>query len=120
MGAPRIASTTPPTECPAWAKLAAHAEAAREASIAQLFAEDPRRAERFVARAPGLTLDFSRQRIGALGLRLLEQLAAERDFDAWRRALFAGAPVNLKTCSPAPLALLLSVLRPLSSTKTEA
>ena len=94
MGAPRIASTTPPTECPAWAKLAAHAEAAREARIAQLFAEDPRRAERFVARAPGLALDYSRQRIGALGMRLLEQLAAERDFDAWRRALFAGAPVN--------------------------
>jgi glucose-6-phosphate isomerase len=88
------ASTTPPTECPAWAKLAAHAEAAREARIAQFFGEDPRRAELFAARAPGLALDYSRQRIGALGLRLLEQLAAERDFEGWRRALFAGAPVN--------------------------
>jgi glucose-6-phosphate isomerase len=91
---PRLASTTPPTECAAWAKLAAHAEAARATRIAQLFAEDPRRAQLFVARAPGLTLDYSRQRIGALALRLLEQLAAERDFGAWREALFAGAPVN--------------------------
>jgi glucose-6-phosphate isomerase len=93
-GAARIASTTPPTECPAWAKLAAHAEAARAARIAQLFAEDPRRAEQFAARAPGLALGYSRQRIGALGLRLLEQLAAERDFEGWRRALFSGAAVN--------------------------
>lgn len=93
--AARIASTTPPTECPAWAKLAAHAEAARDTRIAQLFAEDPHRAELFVARAPGLALDYSRQRIGALGLRLLEQLAAERDLAGWRAALFAGAAVNV-------------------------
>ena len=45
--AARIAGTTPPTACPAWAKLAAHAESARETRIAQLFAEDPRRAELF-------------------------------------------------------------------------
>ena len=84
----------PPSECPAWAKLAAHAEGWREARLAELFAADPRRSAQFVARAPGLELDYSRQRIGALGLRLLEQLAAERGFADWRRALFAGEPVN--------------------------
>ena len=87
-------SGVPPTECPAWDKLAAHAEGWREARLAQLFAGDPRRDAQFVARAPGLELDYSRQRIGALGLRLLEQLAAERGFAHWRRALFAGEPVN--------------------------
>jgi glucose-6-phosphate isomerase len=101
-----VAGTLSPAECPAWARLAAHAEGAREARIAQLFAEDPRRAELFVARAPGLALDYSRQRIGALALRLLEQLAAERDFDAWRRALFAGAPVNSTEARPARHAAL--------------
>ena len=93
-GVPGIASSTPPTECAAWDKLAAHAEAAREERLARLFADDPRRAAQFVARAPGLALDYSRQRIGALGLRLLEQLAVERGLAEWRRALFAGAPVN--------------------------
>jgi glucose-6-phosphate isomerase len=93
-GGPGIASGTPPDECAAWAKLAAHAEAARDETIAQLFADDPRRGAQFVARAPGLALDYSRQRIGALGLRLLEQLAAERGFDEWRRALFAGERIN--------------------------
>ena len=93
-GVPGSAANLPPHECAAWAKLAAHAEASREESIAQLFADDPRRGARFVARAPGLTLDYSRQRIGALGLRLLEQLAAERGFADWRRALYAGEPIN--------------------------
>jgi len=93
-GVPANAANTPPHECAAWAKLAAHADASREESIAQLFADDPRRGAQFVARAPGLALDYSRQRIGALGLRLLEQLAAERGFAEWRRALFAGERIN--------------------------
>jgi len=41
-----------------------------------------------------MTLDYSRQRIDAEGLRLLAQLAAERGFDAWRAALFAGEKIN--------------------------
>lgn len=87
-------NTTPPTECPAWAKLAAHAEAWRDARLAELFAGDARRGAQFAARAPGLELDYSRQKIGALGLRLLEQLAAERGFADWRRALYCGADIN--------------------------
>jgi glucose-6-phosphate isomerase len=47
-----------------------------------------------VAEAPGLRLDYSRQRLGALTLKLLEQLAAERGFDQWRTALFAGEKIN--------------------------
>jgi hypothetical protein len=40
------------------------------------------------AEAPGVQLDYSRQLAGALTLRLLAQLAAERGFDEWRAALF--------------------------------
>jgi len=94
-------STVAPTECPTWAKLAAHAEGWRDARLAELFAGDPRRDVQFVARAPGLQLDYSRQRIGALGLRLLERLAAERGFADWRRALYAGEAVNSTESRPA-------------------
>jgi glucose-6-phosphate isomerase len=86
--------TVSPADCPAWAKLAAHAEAWRDTRMAELFAGDARRGAQFAARAPGLELDYARQRIGALGLRLLEQLALERGFEGWRRALFAGEAVN--------------------------
>jgi len=88
-------NTTPPTDCPAWAKLAAHAEGWTDARLAELFAADPQRAERFGARAPGLLLDYSRQRVGALTLRLLTQLLEERGFPAWRTAMYAGEPINV-------------------------
>ena len=86
--------THPPTECPAWAKLAAHAEGWRDTHLAELFRHDAGRGARCGAQAPALQLDYSRQRLGALTLRLLAQLAAERGLQAWRGALFDGAPIN--------------------------
>ena len=87
-------NTSPPTGCPAWTKLAAHAQGRARTRLAELFADDPGRAGQFAAQAPGLLLDYSRQRVDALTARLLAQLAAERGFEDWRRALFAGEPVN--------------------------
>jgi glucose-6-phosphate isomerase len=87
-------NTTPPTACPAWRKLEAHAETWRAARLADLFASDSARPRTMVAEAPGLRLDYSRQRLGALTLRLLAQLAAERGFDQWRSALFSGQAIN--------------------------
>ena len=87
-------NTTPPTACPAWKKLEAHAATWRTARLADLTAGDPARARQMIAEAPGLRLDYSRQLAGALTLRLLAQLAAERGFDEWRAALFAGEKIN--------------------------
>jgi len=87
-------NTTPPTACRAWRNLEAHAESWRGASIAELLDSDPGRMLRFVAEAPGLRLDYSRQRLGGLTLKMLEQLAAERGFEEWRRGLFTGARLN--------------------------
>ena len=87
-------NTTAPTDCPAWRKLETHAESWRTACLAELLAGDPARMQRMVATAPGLRLDYSRQRVGALTLKLLAQLAAERGFDEWRAALFAGREIN--------------------------
>jgi glucose-6-phosphate isomerase len=86
--------TTAPTACPAWKKLEAHAETWRDASLAELREGDPARSQRQIAEGPGMRLDYSRQRIGGLTLRLLAQLAAERGFDEWRAALFAGEKIN--------------------------
>ncbi len=87
-------NTTSPIDCPAWKKLEAHADTWRAARLAELVASDPARNLRMVAEAPGVRLDYSRQRIGALALHLLMQLAVERGFDAWRAALFAGEKIN--------------------------
>ena len=88
-------NTTPPTDCAAWPRLSAHADSWRAARLDELFAHDPARGMNFRAEAPGLALDYSRQRAGGLTLKLLAQLATERGFEAWREALFAGAHVNL-------------------------
>jgi len=38
--------------------------------------------------------DFSRQRVDAMTLRLLANLAGERGFPEWREALLSGKPIN--------------------------
>ena len=87
-------NTTSPIDCAAWKKLEAHADTWRASRLGELLAGDPARARQMVAKAPGVQLDYSRQRAGALTLRLLAQLAAERGFDEWRAALFAGEKLN--------------------------
>jgi glucose-6-phosphate isomerase len=90
--------TVSPTQCPSWAKLAQHAESWRGVHLRELFAaqtgDKHARERQFVAEAPGVRYDYSRQRLGAMTLRLLAHLAAERGFVDWREALLAGAEVN--------------------------
>jgi glucose-6-phosphate isomerase len=87
-------NTASPLQCPAWAKLAQHAESWRGVHVGELFAADSARGRVFVAEAPGVRYDYSRQRLGAITLRLLTHLAAERGFAEWREALFAGSEIN--------------------------
>ena len=87
-------NTRSPTECPSWAKLAQHAESWRSVHLRELFAADATRERLFAAEAPGVRYDYSRQRLGAITLRLLTHLAAERGFSEWRVALLSGSTVN--------------------------
>ena len=87
-------NTTSPADCPAWKKLEAHADTWRKAQLAELLVGDAGRVRQLIAEAPGVQLDYSRQRVGALTLRLLTQLALERGFDEWRAALFSGKKIN--------------------------
>ena len=87
-------NTTAPTQCKAWAQLATHAESWKGVHLRELFANDVARSVQFAAEAPGVRLDFSRQRAGAMTLRLLSHLAAERGLPEWREALLSGKKVN--------------------------
>jgi glucose-6-phosphate isomerase len=88
-------NTTPPPECKAWLDLAHHAESWRNVHLRELFAHDAARAAQLAVEAPGgVRYDFSRQRLGAVTLRLLSSLAAQRGFAEWRDALLSGKPVN--------------------------
>ena len=87
-------NTRSPAECPVWAKLVQHAESWRSVQLRELFAADAARARQLVAEAPGVRYDYSRQRLGAMTLRLLAHLAAERGFSEWREALLSGSEIN--------------------------
>jgi glucose-6-phosphate isomerase len=87
-------NTTAPTQCKAWAQLSTHAESWRGVHLRELFANDVARSVQFAAEAPGVRLDYSRQRAGAMTLRLLSHLAAERGLPEWRDALLSGRKIN--------------------------
>jgi glucose-6-phosphate isomerase len=87
-------NTQSPAETKAWADLAHHAETWRGAHLRDLFAQDAARGAQLHAEGAGLRLDFSRQRAGAVTVRLLARLAEERGLAAWRSALFSGEPIN--------------------------
>jgi glucose-6-phosphate isomerase len=80
---------------PAWQALAAHYRQIRERHLRTLFAEDPRRGERFTAEAVGLYLDYSKQRITDETLGLLLQLAEESGLRERIEAMFRGEKINV-------------------------
>jgi glucose-6-phosphate isomerase len=94
-------NTTPPTGCKAWQDLAQHAESWRSVHLRNLFAQDIARGAQLAAEGPGVRYDYSRQRMGAVTLRLLVRLAAERGLVEWREALLTGKPINNTENRPA-------------------
>jgi pimeloyl-ACP methyl ester carboxylesterase len=63
--------------------------------LRQLFAADPKRAERMTVQAAGLFLDYSKNRITDETLRLLLQLAAESGLRERIDAMFRGDRINV-------------------------
>jgi glucose-6-phosphate isomerase len=80
---------------PAWKGLEQHhAEIARR-HLRDLFAEDPKRAERYAVDGAGLHLDYSKNRITDQTLRLLLQLADESGLRQHIDAMFRGERINV-------------------------
>jgi glucose-6-phosphate isomerase len=89
------------TTCHEWQVLAQQREILDSTPIAQLFADDPGRAQRYFIRGAGLALDFSKNRITDDTLAALTALARSRGLEARRQALFNGEKVNLTEDRPA-------------------
>ena len=83
------------TAAPAWKELAAHYRKIRRLPLRKLFAEDPGRGERLTAEAPGVFLDYSKNRVTDATLSLLLRLAAESGLRARIEAMFAGEKINV-------------------------
>ena len=82
------------TLSPAWTALAAHRKKIAAASLTELFAADPSRAERFSIEAGELMLDYSKHRVDAETMRLLVALAVQERLPRWIARMFGGDPIN--------------------------
>jgi glucose-6-phosphate isomerase len=88
--------TIPPLrERPAFDALAKHHSELVGRHLRELFDEDPARGERLCAEAAGLYLDYSKNRITDVTLRLLLQLAEQSGLEQHRDAMFAGERINV-------------------------
>ena len=88
-------STTPLTQRHEWQALLKHYETIRGASLRQLFADDPKRSERFTLEEVGLYLDYSKNRITEETLRLLLDLAVSANLRDRIDAMFRGEKINI-------------------------
>src|ERR1700727_2386840 len=89
------ASVKPLTEPKAWQDLARHYEQVRGLRLKQLFADDPKRGERFTLQAAGIFLHYSKNRITDETLKLLLQLAEEAGLRERIDAMFRGDKINI-------------------------
>ncbi|MFC5146567.1 glucose-6-phosphate isomerase [Streptomyces aureoversilis] len=79
---------------PEWNALAKHRDELGEVHLRQLFADDPRRAEKYALTVGDLHLDYSKHLVTDETLRLLRELAAAADVAGLRDAMFRGEKIN--------------------------
>jgi glucose-6-phosphate isomerase len=90
-----MTNSIPLNERPAWKALQAHYQQIQGTHLKQLFADDPKRGERFTVEAGGIFLDYSKNRITDETLKLLIQLAEESGLRARIDAMFRGEKINI-------------------------
>jgi glucose-6-phosphate isomerase len=79
---------------PAWTKLERHFQTMKGVQLKQLFADDPKRGEKFALEALGIYFDYAKNRITDETLHLLLQLAAEGGLRERIDAMFRGDVIN--------------------------
>ena len=85
----------------AWRALAEHHGRVAGLHLRELFAADPDRGERMTAEAAGLYLDWSKNRVTAETLELLDRLAEEAALADRIEAMFEGQRINVTEDRPA-------------------
>lgn len=82
-------------QLPEWRALEQHFAAVRDVQLRDLFQSDPQRGQTFATEACGIYLDYSKNRITAETLTLLEQLATACDLRGRIDAMFRGDRINV-------------------------
>ena len=85
----------PLTKRKAWSALRAHHKTVQSVRLRKLFADNPRRAEKFSLDALGIYFDYSKNRITDKTVTLLLQLARESGLRERIDAMFRGDKINI-------------------------
>ncbi|MFD2515457.1 glucose-6-phosphate isomerase [Pontibacter locisalis] len=83
-----------PTHTEAWKKLQAHFEQVKPKHLREMFAEDPKRFEKFTYKVEDTLYDLSKNRITTETIKLLTQLAEEMELPAAIESMFRGEKIN--------------------------
>ncbi len=90
-----VINVKPLTSLKAWKDLKAHAREVSKLHLRTLFADDPKRGEKFTAEAVGLFLDYSKNRVTEETLKILLALAEESKLRERTDAMFSGQKINI-------------------------
>lgn len=82
------------TQRPQYMALQAHHTTMYDKHMRDLFADDPKRFDKFHLKLNGLLLDYSKHRITNDTMKLLVGLAKASDVEGWRKKMFAGEVIN--------------------------
>ena len=85
----------PLTKRKAWSALRAHHKTVQSVHLRKLFADNPKRAEKFSLEALGIYFDYSKNRITDKTVTLLLQLARESGLREHIDAMFRGDKINI-------------------------
>jgi len=83
------------TQSHPWKALQSHFQTLSSVHMRDLFANDPKRFEKFSSRFGDILLDFSKNRITDETLRLLLDLARYAKIEEWRDRMFRGDKINI-------------------------
>lgn len=86
---------------PEWLALKEHAAGMKRRHLRDLFADDPERGRRYVLRAEGMVLDYSKNPLSDETLKMLFALAGACDLQQETRRLFSGERINRTEGRPA-------------------
>ena len=83
------------TQSPAWQNLAAHKKELESTTMRELFANDPRRFEKFSIEYEGILFDYSKNRVTEKTVDLLVALAEEAQIKEKAEMMFTGQKINV-------------------------
>ncbi|WP_299871524.1 glucose-6-phosphate isomerase [uncultured Cocleimonas sp.] len=85
---------SPLINTPAWVALLEHFERVKKVHMVELFDQDPERFKKYSIQFNDMLLDYSKNRVTDVTMKLLFSLAEQAGVEKWRDRMFSGEKIN--------------------------